>query len=153
MPTAPPGALDRRGETNADEGRAGVGLRIAVTMPITSPPIVISGPPEFPGLAAASNWISPVITCLPSCERKLTVEPGDNTGAEIDGPMPNGKPTATTSSPCCRCAVDPSVADAGRPAIFARLDDGQIVLGIGADEIDVGLGAVEELDVTCAWRR
>ena len=31
------------------------GLRIAVTMPTTSPSTVTSGPPELPGLAAASN--------------------------------------------------------------------------------------------------
>ena len=35
--------------------RASVGLRIAVTIPTTSPSAVTNGPPELPGFAAASN--------------------------------------------------------------------------------------------------
>ena len=51
------GVLDRHGEADADEGARRLGLRMAVTMPTTSPSMVTSGPPELPGLAAASNWI------------------------------------------------------------------------------------------------
>src|SRR3954463_15594063 len=55
--------------------RAGVGLRMAVTMPTTSPSMVTRGPPELPGLAAASNWIRLVISCLPSGERNDRFRP------------------------------------------------------------------------------
>ena len=67
----------------------------AVTMPTTSPSMVTSGPPELPGLAAASNWIRLLISCLPSGERNERFRP-ETMPAEADGPMPNGKPTATT---------------------------------------------------------
>ena len=36
-------------------------LKIAVFMPITSPREFKSGPPELPGLIAASVWIIPLI--------------------------------------------------------------------------------------------
>ena len=97
--------------------RAGVGFSSAVTMPITSPSIEISGPPELPGFTAASNWIRPVITCLPCGERKLRSRP-ETTPAEVDGPMPNGKPIATTSSPGRRFDVEPSVAASRSSGIF-----------------------------------
>src|SRR3954454_24993282 len=67
--------------------RAGVGLRMAVTMPTTSPAMVTSGPPELPGLAAASNWIRLLISCLPSAERNERFSP-EPTPAKADGPMP-----------------------------------------------------------------
>src|SRR5262249_39364819 len=37
--------------------RCSVGFMIPVTMPTTSPSAVTSGPPELPGLTAASNWM------------------------------------------------------------------------------------------------
>src|SRR3989344_3356644 len=48
--------------------RADVGFRMAVTMPTTSPSSVTRGPPELPGLAAASNWIRLLSWRLPSGE-------------------------------------------------------------------------------------
>jgi hypothetical protein len=78
-----------------------LGFRMAVTMPTTWPSMVTSGPPELPGLAAASNWIRLLISCLPSGERKDRLSP-DTTPDEVEGPMPNGKPTATTWSPGIR---------------------------------------------------
>jgi len=43
-----------------------VGLTSAVTMPTTRPFRSSSGPPEFPGLTAASTWIRPVNSGPPS---------------------------------------------------------------------------------------
>ena len=60
--------------------------------------------------------------------------------------MPNGNPTATTSSPGCRCAVEPSVAACRSSGIFFALDHGQIVFGIRADDFNLGFGAVEKRD-------
>jgi len=48
--------------------RCSVGFRMAVTMPTTSPSAFTSGPPELPGLAAASNWMRLVSNCLLSGE-------------------------------------------------------------------------------------
>ena len=47
------------------------GLARAVTIPITCPPRLSSGPPELPGLTAASNWIRPcnVLPSFASVER------------------------------------------------------------------------------------
>ena len=64
-------------------------------MPTTSPSIVTSGPPELPGFAAASNWIRLVIVCRPSGERNSRLSP-ETMPDDADGPMPNGKPTAST---------------------------------------------------------
>src|SRR5262249_12198319 len=89
--------------------RWSVGFRIPVTMPTTSPSRVTSGPPEFPGLTAASNWMRFVSTRFPSGERNSRRKP-DTTPAVTEGPMPNGKPTATTWSPRARSAVDRMVA-------------------------------------------
>ncbi|MPN22111.1 hypothetical protein SDC9_169494 [bioreactor metagenome] len=89
--------------------RAAVGLRIAVTMPITSPSIVTSGPPELPGLAAASNWMRLRSTCLPSGDWNSRLKP-ESTPADTDGPMPNGKPTAITWSPAFSPSVERMVA-------------------------------------------
>ncbi len=82
---------------------------MAVTMPTTSPSCVTSGPPELPGLAAASNWMRLESVRLPSGERNSRFRP-DTTPDETDGPMPNGKPTATTRSPGMRSPVERMVA-------------------------------------------
>ena len=114
-------------------------------MPTTSPSIVTSGPPELPGLAAASNWIRLVSICCPSGERNWRFRP-ETTPADADGPMPNGKPTATTWSPG---------REVGGRAHRRRLEvvgdrlgaqDGEVVLGLRAQHDRVGLGAVEEGD-------
>ncbi|MCY1221855.1 hypothetical protein D9M72_339270 [compost metagenome] len=85
---------------------------MAVTMPTTSPSMFTSGPPELPGLAAASNWMSLSRLCLRSGETNWRSSP-ETTPADTDGPMPNGKPTATTSLPGARSRLEPSIA-AGR---------------------------------------
>ena len=89
--------------------RCRFGLRMAVTMPTTSPSIVTSGPPELPGFAAASNWIRLVSICWPSGERNWRFRP-ETTPCDTDGPMPKGKPTAMTWSPEARSAVERIVA-------------------------------------------
>src|SRR5205814_8554950 len=65
-------------------------------------------PPELPGLAAASNWIR-LVRRSPSGARKLRLSP-DITPPEAEGPMPNGKPTASTWSPGSRSLVPRMVA-------------------------------------------
>lgn len=112
MPTALPALSIVVAKPMPTKVPALVGLRIAVTMPTTSPLMFTSGPPELPGLAAASNWISRVSTCRPSVETNSRFRP-ETTPDDTDGPIPNGKPTATTSSPGARSRLDPSVA-AGR---------------------------------------
>ena len=53
-------------------------------MPITCPPRLSSGPPELPGLTAASNWISPR-SVLPPFAFDRAVEAGDDAGGERAG--------------------------------------------------------------------
>ena len=61
-------------------------------MPITSPRMLISGPPELPGLMATSVWMkgrkSPVSRCLALTMPAVTVFS-----------RPNGEPMAMTHSP------------------------------------------------------
>ena len=115
-------------------------------MPITSPSGVISGPPELPGLAAASNWMRLVSIRLPSAFWYSRPSP-EITPAETDGPMPNGKPTATTGSPGRSPAVERSVAAHEVVGDRFRLQHREIVLGLRADHDGVGLQAVVEHDL------
>jgi len=67
-------------------------------MPITSPSAVTSGPPELRDSPPRRNWMR-----LPRMARRVravtrAAGPEDH-AADAEGPMPNGKPTATTSSP------------------------------------------------------
>src|SRR5690606_2964848 len=89
--------------------RCSVGFMMAVTMPTTWPSMSTSGPPELPGLAAASNWIRLVSRRWPSGERNSRRSP-ETTPELTDGPMSNGKPAATTWSPTARSAVERIVA-------------------------------------------
>ena len=57
------------------------GLAIPVTIPTTWPWRLTSGPPEFPGLTAASNWISPV-RVRPVADLERAVEARDHAGGE-----------------------------------------------------------------------
>ena len=78
-------------------------------MPTTSPRTFSSGPPELPGLMAAS-------VCSIGCSRPATPLPGSvRPSAEITPtvtvcPRPNGLPMATTQSPCCICDESPKRA-------------------------------------------
>ena len=71
-----------------------------------------SGPPEFPGLIAASVWIASVVRkqteagaviCVPICE---------TTPVDSDSEWPNGAPIAATGSPT-RTVVESPIGTAG----------------------------------------
>ena len=70
-----------------------VGLIRAVTMPTTWPSRLRSGPPEFPGLTAASIWISPCRTCELFGSWKDRPRP-DTTPELIEPVSAKGLPTA-----------------------------------------------------------
>ena len=125
--------------------RCRFGFRIAVTMPTTSPSIVTSGPPELPGLAAASNWIRLVSVCWPSGERNWRFRPGDDAGRHRRA---DAERKADRDHLVARGEV-------GGRAHRRRLEvvgdglgaqHGEVVLGLGAEHDRVGLGAVEEGD-------
>ena len=85
-------------------------------MPTTSPAMFTNGPPELPGLAAASNWMSPRITwSLLTGNSRPSPE---TTPAETEGPIPKGNPTATTSSPGCKSPEPASTAGTRSSGIF-----------------------------------
>ena len=54
----------------------------AVTMPTTRPSRSSSGPPELPGLTAASTWMRPVCTLLGLGVAERALEPGHDAGAQ-----------------------------------------------------------------------
>jgi hypothetical protein len=70
-----------------------VGLSNAATMPITWPSRSSSGPPELPGLTAASIWIRPCRTTPLSSSSNDRSSP-EITPALIESMRPNGLPTA-----------------------------------------------------------
>ena len=70
---------------------------MAVLMPITSPREETSGPPELPGLSAASVWITSSIS---RPERARSERPSaETTPAVTVDSKPSGLPIATTSWP------------------------------------------------------
>ena len=86
---------------------------IAVLMPMTLPSASSSGPPELPGLIAASVWMRLVSDLLPSVviERPLADTMPLVTEFEY---VPSGLPMATTSWPTLS-ASDSPIAAVGRP--------------------------------------
>ena len=115
-------------------------------MPTTSPSIVTSGPPELPGLAAASNWIRLVSVCCAFGRAELALQARDDAG-RADGPMPNGKPTAITSSPGAGRRCERIVAACRSSGMRLRAQHREVVLGLGADDRRLGLVAVGEGDL------
>ena len=77
-----------------------VGLMSADTIPITWPSRLTSGPPELPGLTAASTWIRPWRSgpLLGSWKDRLRPE---MTPALIEPDSPKGLPTTKASLPTC----------------------------------------------------
>ena len=96
--------------------------RMAVFMPITSPLPLTSGPPELPGLIAASVWMR---SCIVSPLPPSIVRPTADTMPDVTvGPPGRASawPMATTFSPTVRSFELPSTA-CGRsvtPSTFTR---------------------------------
>src|SRR5476649_1283939 len=86
---------------------------MAVLMPTTSPAVETSGPPELPGLSAASVWITSSIS-RPEVARSERPS-ADTTPAVTVDSKPSGLPIATTSWPR-RSALESPSAAAGVPA-------------------------------------
>ena len=83
-------------------------------MPTTRPERSTSGPPELPGLIAASVWIASITVLTLSVPESSPVRTGRSralTMPDVTLPCsPSGEPMATTSWPGCRVAELPSVA-------------------------------------------
>ena len=75
-------------------------------IPITLPSSSTSGPPELPGLIAASVWIAPEIwnAVSPVIERSTA----DTTPTDSDWASENGEPIAATGVPTSTCSEFPS---------------------------------------------
>ena len=76
---------------------------IAVLMPITSPRMFTSGPPELPGLMAASVCKKSSYGPAPICRALALTMPEVTVACS-----PNGEPTARTQSPTCTSLESPS---------------------------------------------
>src|SRR5438105_4324050 len=101
---------------------------IAVLMPITSDDDDTSGPPELPGLSAASVWITSSMV-RPLTER-IERPSADTTPAVTVDSNPSGLPIATTSCPRRRLFELPS--EASGESRLAAADDGP---SSGASEV------------------
>ena len=76
------GRVDRHGEADADVAAGRVaGVAIWELIPITRPRASSSGPPELPGLSAASVWITSSIA-KPLGAVEPALERGDDAGGE-----------------------------------------------------------------------
>ena len=70
----------------------------AVLMPTTAPAASTSGPPELPGLIAASVWMQ-VRDPLAAVDRDVAALAGQDAARHENEYMPSGEPIATTSWP------------------------------------------------------
>ncbi len=76
-------------------------------IPITLPAASTSGPPELPGLIAASVWMAPGIANSPLSDW-MSRSIADTTPTESDWRSPNGDPIAATGEPTGTLALEPS---------------------------------------------
>ena len=75
-------------------------------IPITRPSEPTSGPPELPGLIAASVWIAPEIAkSVSDATERSTAE---TIPTDSDCACPNGDPIAATGSPTATFSLSPS---------------------------------------------
>ena len=83
--------------------------KMAELMPIRSPSMSTSAPPELPGLMAASVWMKePLSEMLVSVRFRAEMMP-----LVTVWPTPNGLPMASTRSPTC-CSSRSSMFRVGR---------------------------------------
>ena len=87
-------------------------LAICELTPITSPSSLSSGPPELPGLSAASVWITPVILAPSGAE--ISRPSADTMPLVKVSSRPYGVPIAYTVSPT-RTELEPASASGFRP--------------------------------------
>ena len=114
--------------------RAAPPVSIWELIPITSPAASISGPPELPGLIAASVWITlsiekPLGAWIWRCSAEtmpvVTVRSS-----------PNGLPIATTGSPTCDAwRSHPAAAGGGDPPAASTLSSATSVERVLADHL------------------
>ena len=126
-----------------------VGLTSAVTMPMTWPSRLTSGPPELPGLTAASIWIRPCRIRAAVRQLERTVEAGDDAGAASSRTARTGCRSRTPRCPAGRrpdCRASPGRASAGGSL---GADDGDVVLRLASPRsrpADFGAVGERELD-------
>ena len=108
------------------------GRIMAVLTPITSPRVVTSGPPELPGLSAASVWMTSSIS---RPDRARSERPSALTTPAVTVCWkPNGLPIAMASWPTRTARESPSVARQRGPR-RVDADDGEVGVRIVADEV------------------
>ena len=103
----------------------------AVLMPMTSPREDTSGPPELPGLSAASVWITSSIS-RPVAARSERPSAETTPVVTVDS-KPSGLPIAITNCPRLRLLELPSGA-AGSVTRPVDANERQIGVGIVADQ-------------------
>ena len=105
-PAATVSAVDRDREADADAAEPPPPVAIWELTPITRPAASSSGPPELPGLSAASVWItSSIANPLGAVIRRCSAE---TTPVVSVRSSPNGLPIATAGSPTCTSEESPS---------------------------------------------
>ncbi len=122
-----------------------VRLAMAVFMPISRPWLSKSGPPELPGLIAASIWMIDLIVRLlrAGSERfKLEMMPVVSVRSS-----PNGLPMANTCCPTFSLVESPKIDREEQLRRGVDLDHGHVARDIAADDSGFMLRAVEQRDL------
>ena len=90
-------------------------VAMAVFMPITLPCVSVSGPPELPGLMAASTWMK--LSYSTSARPALRPTP-ETMPLDMLKRNSNGEPNAKTMSPCAGSAEERRAGS--NPSVFTR---------------------------------
>ena len=113
-------------------------------MPITRPRASSSGPPELPGLIAASVWIAlPISKRVSDSMLRSTAE---ITPIESDWLSPNGLPIAATGSPTSMLLELPSRSGVSDRPGGLELEQRHVGVGVVAHDLRRHAVAVGELD-------
>ena len=122
---------------------------IAELMPTTLPSMSTSGPPELPGLIAASVWIAGNVSV--ALGSLAAVRRGHRAVERRDDALRHGALEAERRADRDDLLADLEVIGAaerrrGQAALAVGLDDGEVGLGVGADDRRLGVRAVVERD-------
>ena len=115
-------------------------VTIAELIPITSPFMLTSGPPELPRLIGASVWMNDSYSLMPTA---VPLEGGDDAGRDALAQAERGADGHDQLADLQLAAV---ALGERRIARVVDLDHGDVGLLVGADHLRLGLDAVPERD-------
>ena len=115
-------------------------------MPTTAPSASSSGPPELPGLTAASVWTTPVVG-KQTPGASIWRSSWETTPVESEARFSNGLPITATGSPTCKERARPERQRLQPEVLRIHLQQRRVLEEVVAEHVRVDARAVAEHDV------